>query len=328
MERDFERRTREHCLDPAEIGDRLRSVRPRLVTNRKGLNTAQAGTGHLLAESPRRCFLEPIRPAAAGLGELSFERRHVDRRYPASRGPDDEMDPGQCRLVDMGIKGRDPTGERALENRCNAAAQVAVIALTRHIDQTRDKALKRIAADEYGYPLPLLQIEDTGNRIEQLVLVGLEQLVTWIGVEDMQERLAVVTGGRQPGALDDVTDFEPQQRYRSRIAAVGKRGKQSDKNVNDEHFAARREPADADRVHVCSAVNGRAAVRFGDDDKLALADKILHVAGQGGKVAQAPEHGMSFVAQDSQRSVLSVSRSGESVFAISEKGEVVVVEPT
>src|SRR5215467_1850896 len=308
MERDFERRTCEHCLDPAEIGDRLRSVRPRLITNREGLNAAQASTGHLLAESPRRCFLDPIRPAAAGLGELSFERRHVDRRYLASRGPDDEMDPGQRRFVDLGIKGRDPTGESFLEDRRNAAAQLAVIALARHIDQRRDKALQWIAPDEYGYPLPLLQIENTGNGIEQLVLVGLEQLVAWIGVEDVQERLAVVTGGRQPGAFDDVTDFEPQQRYRSRIAAVGERGKQSDNNVNTDDFAAWREPADADRVHVRSAVNGCTTVRFGDDDKLAPADKILHVAGQGGKVAQAPKHGMSFVAQDSQRSVLCVSR--------------------
>src|SRR5215472_11252873 len=328
MERDFERGTRQHCLDPAEIGDRLRSVRPRLITNREGPKAVQASTGHLLAESPRRCFLEPIRPAAAGLGELSFERRHVDRRYPASRGPDDKMDPGQRRFVDLGIKGRDPAGERFLEDRRNAAAQLAVIALARYIDQTRDKALQWIAADEYGYPLALLQIENTGNGIEQLVLVGLEQFVAWIGVEDVQERLAVVTSGRQPGAFDDVTDFEPQQRYRSRIAAVGERGKQSDKNVNADDFAAWREPADADRVHVRSAVNRCTTVRFGDDDKLAPADKILHVAGQGGKVAQAPKHGMSFVAQNSQRSVLSVSRSGERVFAISEKGEVVVVEPT
>src|SRR5215472_5107247 len=135
MERDFERRTREHCLDPAEIGDRLRSVRPRLITNRVGPNAAQASTGYLLAESPCRCFLEPIRPAAAGLGELSFERRHVDRRYLASHGLDDEMDPGQRRFVDLGIKGRDPTCERFLEYCRNAAAQLAIIALARHIDQ-------------------------------------------------------------------------------------------------------------------------------------------------------------------------------------------------
>src|SRR5262249_4562988 len=188
--------------------------------------------------------------------------------------------------------------------------------------------LQRIPADEYGYPLPLLRIENTGNRIEQLVLVGLEQLVAWIGIEDVQERLAVVTRGRQPGAFADVTDFEPQQRTRPRIAAVGERRNQSGKSVNGDDFAAWREPADADGVHVCSAVNRCTTVRFGDDDKLALADKILHVAGQGGEVTQAPERGMSFLAQDPQRSVLSVSCSGERVFAISEKGEVVVVEPT
>ena len=74
--------------------------------------------------------------------------------------------------------------------------------------------MERVAADEQRDALPLLEVEDPDDRIEQLVFIGLEQLVAWKCVEDMQECLAVMARRRQARVLDDSPDFEPQQRDR------------------------------------------------------------------------------------------------------------------
>ena len=105
------------------------------------------------------------------------------------------------------MEGRDLPGERLFEDRREAAAQLAVVALARHIDEAGDEALQRVAAHEQGDALALLQVEDADRGVEQLVLVGLEQLVARKRVEDVQQSLAVVARRRQPGALDDPADL-------------------------------------------------------------------------------------------------------------------------
>ena len=109
------------------------------------------------------------------------------------------------------MKRRDLPGKRLFEDCPEAAAQLAVVALARHINETGDEALQRVAANKYGDALPLLQVEDAGYRVEQLILICLEQFVAWKRVEDMQQRLAVVARGRRSGALDDPSNLEPQQ---------------------------------------------------------------------------------------------------------------------
>ena len=54
---DFEDRTRQHRLDPPQIGDRLGGLRPRLIGDREGRYAAQPGMGLLFAEGRRRRLL-------------------------------------------------------------------------------------------------------------------------------------------------------------------------------------------------------------------------------------------------------------------------------
>src|SRR2546421_7204666 len=113
------------------------------------------------------------------------------------------MDARQRRfVVEVSVKGRDLPGKSICEDCPEAAAQLAVVALARNIDEAGNEALQWVAAEKYGNALPLLQVEDAACGGEQLVLVGLEQLVAWKRVEDVQQSLAVMARRRRSRALD------------------------------------------------------------------------------------------------------------------------------
>src|SRR5271167_1473339 len=139
-------------------------------------------------------------------------------------------------------------------------AQCAVVAFTRHVDEAGGEALERVAADKQRDALPFLKVEDPDDRIEQLVFIGLEQLVTWKCVQDVQECLAVMARRWQPRALDNSSNLEPQQRDRSWVAVVRERGEESEEQVHPGDFSTRGEAAEPDRIHVDCAVNRSAAV--------------------------------------------------------------------
>src|SRR6266478_5667343 len=107
----------------------------------------------------------------------------------------------------MGIERRDLTGECLFEDFPETLPQRGVVAVAGDIDEAGHKALERIAANKQRDPLSLLQVEDADDRVEQLVFIGLEQLVARKGVEDVQQRLAVVALRRQAAALDDVPNL-------------------------------------------------------------------------------------------------------------------------
>src|SRR3954453_16761631 len=171
------------------------------------------------------------------------------------------MDARQRRfVVEVSLKRRDLPGKRLFEDCPEAAAQLAVVALARHIDKAGNEALQRVATDKDGDALPLLQVENAGYRVEQLVLVGLEQLVARKRVEDVQQSLAVVGRRRRTGALDDPADLEPQQRDRAGTTAVGQGRKEAEEDANAGDITVWSEPPHADGIHVSSPVNRPAAV--------------------------------------------------------------------
>src|SRR4029077_16049499 len=97
-------------------------------------------------------------------------------------------------------------------------------ALTRHVDEARGEALERIAANEQRDALPFLEVENTNDRIEQLVFIGLKQFVARESVQDMRQRLAVMARRCKAGAFYDPTNLATQQWDRARAAAVRQRG--------------------------------------------------------------------------------------------------------
>src|SRR5271166_4881672 len=174
----------------------------------------------------------------------------------------------------MGVERRKLAGERLFEDRRETLPQRAVVTVARHIGEAGHKALQRIATNKQRDPLPLLQIENADDRVVQLIFIGLEKLVAWIGIEDVRQSLAVVAHRRQAGALDDVANLEPQQRDRTRVPAIGDRGEEAKKQRYPDDFSAWAEAAHSDRIHMRGAVHRRPAVRFGNDEKLAATHEI------------------------------------------------------
>src|SRR6516162_8437113 len=99
---------------------------------------------------------------------------------------DDELEPRQRRFVEVDVRGRQLSGERIFEDRREMVAQRRVVTLARYIDEAGNKALQPVAPDEQCDALPFLEIEDGYDSVEQLVCVGLEQLVARKRVQDVQ----------------------------------------------------------------------------------------------------------------------------------------------
>ena len=89
-------------------------------------------------------------------------------------------------------------------------ANVRIVALARHIDESRHETLERIAAHEQAHPLPLLHIDDAHGIGKELVLAALQQLIAWIALEDMGQCLAVMAGLGQPAACQGIGHLVPQ----------------------------------------------------------------------------------------------------------------------
>ena len=256
VERGFERRAGEHRLDRAEIGDRLRRCGLRLVGDRKLLQPAQPAARLAFAKGLGGRLLDAVGPAAAGLREPCFQRHDIDRGHLAARRRDDKLQLRQRRIVDMDVMARQRPGERLGEDRGETLAQRGVVALARDVDDARDKALERVAPDKQREALALLQIEDADRGVVKRVDPGLEQLVAREGVEDVDQRLAVMAGRRQAAPGDDLPDFLPQQRHIARIAAISRRGEEADEQRQAGNLAVAAETAHADRVHRHTAMHG------------------------------------------------------------------------
>ncbi len=194
-------------------------------------------------------------------------------------------------FVEMRVEIGDRAGERLCKDRGKALAQARVVALARHIDEAGDEAFERVAAHEQRDALALLQVEDADRGVEQLVLGDLEQLVAREGVEDVEQRLAVMALRGEAGALDRAPHLLPQQRDRVRAGAVGMRGEQADEQP---HRRRPRPLASKRRMPIASmrdvAVNRGAGVGLGDDQQFAAAHEILHIGRQRGEVAKPAEH--------------------------------------
>ena len=81
------------------------------------------------------------------------------------------------------------------QDRGEAVAQRRIEALARREHQAGREAADRVAAREQRHAPPLLQLQDAQRMVVERVLLDLEQLVARIGVEDGQQRLAVVAVG-------------------------------------------------------------------------------------------------------------------------------------
>ena len=105
-----------------------------------------------------------------------------------------------------------PAVEGLGQQRVDPLANGAAVALARQEHERGDEAVELVEAKEDAHFRPFAEIEDAERGRQQLVLRNLEQLVAGEGVQHMRQRLAVVTGQRQPRSLEHLGNLAAQER--------------------------------------------------------------------------------------------------------------------
>ncbi len=268
--------------------------------------------------------------------DASIRRASISARSTSSgnavRGADDELDAGQDRFRDLGLELDLGAVQRLLQDVLKPAPDLGVVALARHVDEAGDEAREGVAAQEQAERLALVQVQDLLHDLEQLVVAGLQQLVARIGLEDVDQRLARVAGGRQAGALDQPRDLVPEQRDLARIAIVGGRGEQAEEAVLAQDLALGVEPADAEVVEIDRPVHGRAGVGLGDHQRHRGARLAAQLRRQCCEAARGGAAGRLAPEQAERRALEALQLiarliADQVVAAVAEQGEVVVGDP-
>src|SRR5207248_6407390 len=126
----------------------------------------------------------------------------------------------------------------------------------------------------------LLQQEDAAGDLEELLVGDLEELVAGEGLQDVDEGLAVVAAGIEPGALDGALGLEAQHRDLAHAAAVRGRGEEAEETVLADEVPLLVVALDADAIERHGAVDQAAAVRLGDAEEVRAARAFRELAAE------------------------------------------------
>ena len=275
-----------------------------------------------------------VLPAAQRGGEARLDGRGAGRRRPGRGGGEHHVQARHRRVADMGVEGAADAGEGVLQDGRDGAPQARLVAFGGHEDEAGDGPAEAVAADEQAGARAFVEVEDAEGGVEQGVVVELEQFVAREGLEDVEERLAVVAAGREAGALGDAGGLAAQQRDVRQRRVVGAGGVEAEKAVDADHVAAGAAALDLDRVHMGLAVDGGAPGALADDQRVGVGEAGAHGGGQraaarGAEVlallgaAHDPERG----AGDSLEERFAAGALREVVAAVADEGEMAVGDP-
>ena len=184
---------------PAAARCRLRLALPRRCRDRPAGNAIAPAPRGRAAPARQRC-VEPVVPRGRRIGQRALElgeigRRAVrrvelqrverlgERRLGAARAGDRGHLAVPRLLQDVGGSARSAPHRSARAARTPGSSR---------------SGRRRSRRDEQRHPAPLLELQDAERMVVERVGVDLEQLVARIGVEDGQQRLAVMAVGSRP----------------------------------------------------------------------------------------------------------------------------------
>ena len=202
--------------------------------------------------------LQVVLPGMRGRRDPLLDALHVVARDVPGFGMHDQV---QLRVHGLGNRGREIDAravERLAQDGLDLEPDARVKALLGHEDQTCHEALERVGAYEQPDLLAFLQFDDAHGRREEIVGLGLQQLVLGTGVEHVEQHLAGVARGRQARAPHDGIDLVAHERDRARPRHVCLRGIQPQDAPLAHDLAGRVEAAYADVVQVGGPMHGRA----------------------------------------------------------------------
>ena len=250
-------------LDPLDVGHRLPGGEVLAVGAGERLAVAlEERAGALLADLLGERVAEVVRPGARRFRQTRLDLGDVVLRNRTRLGVDDDVEAGQHRLGDTRAVVDARAAERRLEDLLNPLPVPGVEALARQVDETGEEAAERVAADEEAHAPALAEVEDAHRRLEELVRRDLEQLVARVRLEDVEERLVVVTPAEQTRPLHDALGLAPEHRDLPWARAVGGVRVEPEEAPLTGDLAVLVEALDADVVEVRGAVHGRPRVRL------------------------------------------------------------------
>src|SRR5690606_33629606 len=100
-------------------------------------------------------------------------------------------------------------------------AQIGVEAILGHEDQGRHEALERIPSNEKRRPLPFLQMQDAESNLLEIGLIDLKELIARIGLQDVQQCLAVIAAWSEAGGRERRVQLAAQQWDVAQAPAIG-----------------------------------------------------------------------------------------------------------
>ena len=281
----------------------------------------------LLAVLVDQRLAQLVGPGADHLDEARLDRPHVVAGDRVLAEADDVVDAREARLAQLERPVERHPAERLEQDPADPLAVLGVEAVARDAHQALHEPLERVSPQEQPQPLALAEPEDPDRQVVQLLGLHLEQRVARVGLEDLEQRLAVVAGRREPGALQHAFDLAADDRDLARARLVRGRRVQPEEAALADHLAVVGVPLDADVVEVRRPVDGRGRVGLGQQQDLRLAPDVERLAAQrlgrlGGSAAQDPEPR----AVDRLQPRL-VALVDQVVLAVAEEREVVVDQP-
>ena len=180
---------------------------------------------------------------------------------------DDEMHARQRAVTKLRIIGREPPVERVADHFTGLFADLRIVAVARDEKQDRDKAVKSIAANKDLGARPVVEMENPQADRQQIILIGLKELVARIIFDNMAQLFLAVRAGNLAGTVQHPPDLATDQGHIAGHPVVGVCGKQADEAVFPDHHAVVAIFLDADIVHVNAAVDARLDIGLGDDQR-------------------------------------------------------------
>src|SRR6478736_5180247 len=158
----------------------------------------------------------------------------------------------------------------------DARAHVGVVFLARNEDEDGDEAIELVSPGQRPQAGALVENQDLHDEIVEGLDVDLDDLVTRIIFENVQERLARMAVRIEAGALEHQRHLVADIRDLAYRASIGARGEQTDETQLALQLAVGRIEFDADVVHPYAAMNAAAHVGLDDDEEGRLAPEFAN----------------------------------------------------
>jgi len=132
------------------------------------------------------------------------------------------------------------------------------VAVPGDVDQAGHEPAVLVLAKEQLALAAFLEVQHRGRELVQLVLAGLEELVTRIGLEHLQQVLARVAVSGESACRQDLANLGVDDRDAQHRLGVGGRREQPEEALLPRDLTVCVKHLDADVVQVLRPVNGRA----------------------------------------------------------------------